>query len=261
MAVSTCANIHVWTRDDRQGPLGALADHVIICGSEDAFVNFADQARLVPHAPHASSTLAHAGPCCCLSAAPAWVPSPGPHCSPYLGRCSPAGEREQQTPRRTGVHKVRPAKCPFDPAGTQCRPCHAALAAARAMPAAAIRPVRLRRAAAGAQLRRCDADPHTPIVVLHERQPGEGVWAALQALGPTLFCRGEPSDGASLAAARAAQVEPSRVSSAHCWVQAPCAGCCPVEHADTHVVRSTADAQASVGADERMKWDRACVTA
>jgi hypothetical protein len=106
------------------------------------------------------------------------------------------------------------------------------------MPAAAVRPVRLRRAAAGAQLRRCDADPHTPIVVLHERQPGEGVWAALQALGPTLFCRGEPSDGASLAAARAAQVEPSRVSSAPAasMVQAPCAGCRPVEHAETRVV-------------------------
>ncbi len=51
-------------------------------------------------------------------------------------------------------------------------------------------------------------------MVLHERQPGEGVWAALQALGPTLFCRGEPSDGASLAAARAAQVTLPGVSSA-----------------------------------------------
>ena len=29
----------------RQGPLGKLTDHVIICGSEDAFVNFAEQVR------------------------------------------------------------------------------------------------------------------------------------------------------------------------------------------------------------------------
>ena len=28
----------------QQGPLGKLTDHVIICGSEDAFVNFAEQA-------------------------------------------------------------------------------------------------------------------------------------------------------------------------------------------------------------------------
>ena len=34
-----------------QGPLGKLADHVIICGSEDAFVNFAEQVRsLAAHA-------------------------------------------------------------------------------------------------------------------------------------------------------------------------------------------------------------------
>ena len=41
------------------------------------------------------------------------------------------------------------------------------------------------------------------MVVLSERRPDDAIWAALQALGPTLFCKGEPSDGASLAAARA----------------------------------------------------------
>ncbi|KAK9826205.1 hypothetical protein WJX81_007538 [Elliptochloris bilobata] len=54
------------------------------------------------------------------------------------------------------------------------------------------------------QMRRCDADRRTPVVVLHERRPDDAVWGALEALGPTLFCKGEPSDGASLAAARAA---------------------------------------------------------
>lgn len=29
-----------------QGPLDELSDHVIICGSEDAFVNFAEQVRV-----------------------------------------------------------------------------------------------------------------------------------------------------------------------------------------------------------------------
>ena len=53
------------------------------------------------------------------------------------------------------------------------------------------------------QLRKCDSDRRTPIVVLHERQPDEATWGALQALGPTLFCKGEPSDGTSLAASRA----------------------------------------------------------
>ena len=53
-------------------------------------------------------------------------------------------------------------------------------------------------------MRRCDADQKTTVVVLSERRPDDGIWAALQALGPTLFCMGEPSDGASLAAARAA---------------------------------------------------------
>lgn len=53
-------------------------------------------------------------------------------------------------------------------------------------------------------MRRCDADQKTTVVVLSERRPADAIWAALQALGPTLFCMGEPSDGASLAAARAA---------------------------------------------------------
>lgn len=53
-------------------------------------------------------------------------------------------------------------------------------------------------------MRRCDADQKTMVVVLSERRPDDAIWAALQALGSTLFCKGEPSDGASLAAVRAA---------------------------------------------------------
>lgn len=53
------------------------------------------------------------------------------------------------------------------------------------------------------QLRRCDPMP-TPVVVLHPRRP-TGLWPALKALGPVHYVAGEPSNGASLRAARAAQ--------------------------------------------------------
>jgi voltage-gated potassium channel Kch len=51
------------------------------------------------------------------------------------------------------------------------------------------------------QLRRCDPMP-TPVVVLHPRRPSAS-WPALKALGPVHYVAGEPSDGASLRAARA----------------------------------------------------------
>lgn len=43
MCLKILTRLRLWCHL-QQGPLGKLTDHVIICGSEDAFVNFAEQA-------------------------------------------------------------------------------------------------------------------------------------------------------------------------------------------------------------------------